>query len=240
MSAQAELWAPALWGVPCPREECGPTPVSTLRLGWTILDAHDSGREASTQARLLGRHLSRQEFFLRQVHRTGCVVLVDGAPLPVHPVEADGILTNRRDLLFGVGVADCLPLYLVSEKAVAVLHAGWRGVLAGLLPLALRGLQSNFGSELQQLELLIGPGIGPCCFEVSPAVWMLFPPDCRVERAGRLHLDLALAVTKQWHEAGGILAVRRLDRCTRCSIPRLHSFRRDGGRGRNFAYLYYS
>lgn len=240
MTAQAFHESRTVEEVPLPRQEWVCTSVPALRLGWSLYDPRCPNRDTPTQAQELGQHLSRRGFSLKQVHGTACVVLAESAALPEGRVEADGILTDRRDLLVGVSVADCLPLYLITHRAVAVLHAGWRGVLAGILPLAMQRLREEFKVTLESMEMVIGPGIGPCCFEVGPSVGLLFPAGCRVHRAGALYLDLARAVEVQWQAAGGRTAARRLDRCTRCSKPALHSYRRDGGTGRNFAYLYYS
>lgn len=225
--------------VPIPHENFRHDKDVSLTLGWTLLDSTEPERPARVQAELLGGQLARRSLLVQQVHLTRCIVIAEGDTLPSTTERADGIITNRRDLLLGVSVADCLPLFVVSRCGVALLHAGWRGVLGGILPLAMQRLQSAFGPEPGELELLIGPGIGPCCFEVSPAVGTLFPLDCRTDRQGKLYVDLPAVVMDQWQHAGGG-AVVRLDRCTSCSSPALHSYRRDGGAGRNLAYLCYA
>jgi polyphenol oxidase len=238
MSSRAAEAALVALDEPLPREEFATAAWPHLRLGWTLFDARDPGRDTPAQARRLGAAVARNAVYLKQVHGTECLVLAEGQPIPERPAVADGILTDRRDLLVGVSAADCLPLFLVSRRATGVLHAGWRGVLGGILPVAMEVLRTRFRVEAAELDLFMGPGIGPCCFHVSPAVWTLFPPAARRGDAGPLRLDLAAAVLEQWQGCGGSTAVTRLGRCTVCSSPRLHSYRRDGSNGRNFAYLY--
>ena len=224
---------------PIPHEEHRHGKAGSLTLGWTLLDPVEPDRPARVQAELLGRHHSRHSVLVQQVHLTRCVVIAEGDKLPSTPERADGVITNRRDLLVGVSAADCLPLFVVGQSGLAVLHAGWRGVLGGILPLARQRLAGAFGPGSGEPELVIGPGIGPCCFEVSPAVWTLFPLSSRVAREGKRFVDLPAAVIEQWQLAGGGPVVR-FDRCTSCSSPALHSYRRDGGAGRNLAYLCYA
>lgn len=220
------------------REEFSLPGTGAPRLGWTLFDASDPERGTPTQAERMGDLYRRRAMYLKQVHLTDCVVLTHGALLPKAP-QADGILTDRRDLLTGVSAADCLPLFLVSHAAVGVLHAGWRGVLGGILPRAVQTLRHEFGVNRRDLRLYIGPGIGPCCFEVSAAVWSCFPPEARLHSSSGLRLDLVKVVTAQWLALGEVEPATHLGRCTSCSAPKLHSYRRDGGRGRNFAFLYF-
>jgi len=209
------------------------------QVGWTVFDPGDPERSTPAQAERLSALHKRKAVVLRQVHLTNCLVLRSEDSIPGSPV-ADGVLTDRRDLLAGVSAADCLPLFLIAPEACGVLHAGWRGVLGGILPLAVETLRHEFGVTLDRLRLYTGPGIGPCCFEVSAAVWSCFPADARIRTEAALRLDLLRVVSAQWRACGGEAPAVHLGRCTVCGVPRLHSFRRDGGSGRNFAYLYYA
>src|SRR5690606_32199402 len=82
--------------------------------------------------------------------------------------EADGLYTESTDVLIGILTADCVPI-LLSEKsgnAVAALHAGWRGTYEGIVSAFSRVLQSK-GQCPSQWKAIVGPSIGPCCYEVS-------------------------------------------------------------------------
>ncbi len=154
---------------------------------------------------------------------------------------ADGLLTGCGDLAIGVLTADCVPVIIVDTRtpSIAVIHAGWRGVLAGIAAGGARMLISTSGVTAEGLLAFIGPHIRSCCMEVGPEVVSLFeaglPASC-VRRTGeRATLDLRAAVTAQL-ECAGMDARNVYDSgvCTRCS-PDHFSFREDPGCGRQVA-----
>jgi len=224
---------------PLERQETTWPEKSDLALGWTLLDRLHPSRSIAESSRMLGELHHRSPCYLKQVHRTDLVILKMDDPKLAWPHVADGMLTERKDVLLGVNVADCMPLFIRAGNVFGVLHAGWRGVVGGILPVALKSLSENFGLTAQDAELLIGPGIGPCCFEVSASVCGLFEAQHRLVRRTQLYVDLASAVQSQWVRFGGRPeAIHVLSRCTVCSQPALHSYRRDHSVGRNYAYIY--
>jgi YfiH family protein len=121
---------------------------------------------------------------------------------------------------------------------VAAAHAGWRGTAAGVTRAAVGALRAG-GSDPADLLAALGPGIGPCCYEVGDELRALFAPDFfRAGSGGRPHLDVRAANRRQLEEAG--LApdhIHGVDDCTRCRADLYHSYRRDGksaGRMINF------
>jgi polyphenol oxidase len=141
--------------------------------------------------------------------------------------RADGLWTDELGLPILAMSADCLPIALArtdgSRPGVAVLHAGWRGLLDGIVA---SGVEALGGGAL---AAAIGPGIGPCCYEVGEEVAApyreRFGDD--VVRDGRLDLwtsaEAALRVA-------GVERVDRFDRCTACEPETFFSHRRDHGR----------
>jgi YfiH family protein len=172
----------------------------------------------------------------RQVHGAEVVVVDEAAPgYATGVAEADAVATATRDVAVGVHVADCLPIAVGGAGGVAMLHGGWRGLAGGVVAEAVRALRA-LGAR-GELEALIGPGAGGCCYETGDEVRELF----RRYRAsqGRL-LDLKAVAGAQLREAG-VTSVRDLGICTICSErARLFSHRRDGpdtGRQGGFAWL---
>ena len=172
----------------------------------------------------------------RQVHGAEVVVVEQAVPGYVTGVaEADGVLTGARNLAVGVHVADCLPIAVGGAGGVAMLHAGWRGLAGGVLAEGVRALRA-LGVD-GELEAVIGPGAGGCCYETGDDV----RETLRRYRAsrGRL-LDLKAVAGAQLREAG-VTSVRDLGVCTICGERgRLFSHRRDGpatGRQGGFAWL---
>ncbi len=167
----------------------------------------------------------------KQIHSARCLY----APAPGRLAEADALVTDRPGLLLGVRTADCLPLLVADpeHRAVAAIHAGWRGLVAGILAEALRRMAERFGSRPEALLVAVGPAIGPCCYEVGPEVAAqfreLFPE--RKDLSGRTRLDLAEAARRQLCALGvgeERLAVAGI--CTRCRAEEFYSWRRDGPR----------
>ena len=170
---------------------------------------------------------------LKQVH-SGIVADIDDTSAANEAVEADAAITNLKGVMLGVQTADCVPI-LVSEvngKAIAAIHAGWRGTAARIAETTILRLREKFSIDPKDLMASIGPHIGVCCYEVgddvvqtmaNPAVF-----EYRPEWA-KPHLNLAAANRQQLISAG--LAEERIEissLCTRCRADLFHSYRRDG------------
>ncbi|HUL75756.1 MAG TPA: peptidoglycan editing factor PgeF [Vicinamibacteria bacterium] len=166
---------------------------------------------------------------LKQVHGAR----VAEAPWTGAP-EADAAVAAGAGWLLGIQTADCLPVLLVDpgRRLVAAAHAGWRGTRAGVAARAVEALVVR-GSEAKDLVAAIGPGIGPCCYEVGREVRAAFgassAEDFRPGPNGRPYLDLRAANARQLLRAGvRAEAVHHVEQCTRCRPDLYHSYRRDG------------
>ncbi len=160
---------------------------------------------------------------LKQVHSAR---IVDAAAWQEN-LAADGLATNRAGLRLAVRTADCVPLLLCdpAARAVAAVHAGWRGTVGGIAGEAVRFLQQRYGAHPQHLIAAMGPAIGGCCYEVGPEVAhqfrALFPE--RDDLDGRTRIDLREALRRQLLKAG--LPAARIDistACTRCGGAEFH------------------
>lgn len=161
-------------------------------------------------------------FQTKQVHgRT--VVDADPDPATLLKVEADGITSVREGDAVAIRVADCVPILLAATDTgkVAAVHAGWRGVEAKILEVAVDRLASK------SILAAVGPSIGPCCFEVGADVAARIGDRFVVRREGdKAYVDLRAAVRAQLEPLG--IAVEDVAGCTRCEPDRFHSYRRDG------------
>ncbi len=178
----------------------------------------------------------------RQVHGRAVARLApDGA---VAPAEADAILADVAGAVVGVVTADCVPILVAHAEGarVAAVHAGWRGLAAGVIEAAIVALVRD-GARPETLRAAIGPCIGRCCYEIdAPVVDALRPRfadalDAALDPAapGHHRLDLVALAREALRCAGlpepaiGSFA----DACTHCDAERFHSYRRDGpGAGR--------
>ena len=159
---------------------------------------------------------------LRQIHSDIAVYADDRSG---RLAEGDALLSDSPGQLVGVRTADCLPILLVDERhrTVAAVHAGWRGTVTGVCLSSLKAMAKRWDTKPEHLHAAIGPGIGPCCFEVGPEVAIQFGQPFQ-----RTRVNLEQANRRQLVEAG--LAPERicaLGLCTFCHGDKFFSFRRD-------------
>ena len=153
----------------------------------------------------------------RQVHSATVHEAVAGR----RGVEGDGLWTGEAGLPLLALAADCVPIALVrtdGEPRLALLHAGWRGLSAGIVEAGVRALGGG------GLAAAVGPSIGPCCYEVGAEVSERFDADLT---QGRM-LDLRTAAERRL-AAAGVAAIERFDVCTACHPELFFSHRRDRG-----------
>jgi polyphenol oxidase len=174
---------------------------------------------------------------LKQIHSATCV---PAAGRSGTLGEGDALLEDSSGSVVAVKTADCIPVLLVDERqrAVAAVHAGWRGTAARIVPNAVAGMLRDFGTQPADLHAAIGPGIGKCCYEVGPEVAMHFGVS-EFGGQGRAHIDLADASRRQLEQVGVTPArIYASNLCTMCRPEEFHSFRRDkeaAGRMYSFA-----
>lgn len=141
--------------------------------------------------------------------------------------RCDGLWSDEPGRAMLVLTADCLAIALVrsegAKPAAAVLHAGWRGLLAGIVAVGVEAL----GGE--GLAAAIGPGIGPCCYEVGEEVADPFRARFGDDIVRNGRLDLWTSAERALR-AAGVAQIERLDRCTSCEPETFFSHRRDRGR----------
>ena len=157
---------------------------------------------------------------VKQVHSAICVA-AEGRSGVLG--EADALLEDRPGAVVAVKTADCIPVLLADQRhrAVAAVHAGWRGTAAGIVQRAVEAMGARFGTVAADLHAAIGPGIGKCCYEVGPEVAAQFGLH------GRVHLDLPEENRRQLINTGipkDHVYVSGL--CTMCG-QEFDSFRRD-------------
>lgn len=152
----------------------------------------------------------------RQTHGTDSLV-VDRAFLALDATErdrrldaVDAVLTDVPGVCIGVSTADCIPVLVADpvRRAAAAIHAGWRGMAAGIVPLALGRLTGELGCRPDDLRAVVGPGIGPEAFEVGDEVYDAFSragfdmEHIAFRRGAKWHIDLPAAAFLQLEAAG--------------------------------------
>ncbi len=167
---------------------------------------------------------------VRQVHSNQVVVAGQRTGLLG---EGDALISNRPGTFIAIKTADCMPILIadVTTRAIAAVHAGWKGTVSGICVTTVRALEQEYGCSPENLRAVIGPGIGECCFEVGPEVAVQFRgqfPE-REDLTSRTRIDLAEANRRQLLEAGVLASqVSVAAVCTCCTGDLYHSYRRDG------------
>jgi len=161
------------------------------------------------------------------------------------------MITNCPGLLLGIQTADCIPVLVadVANRVVAAFHAGWRGTVQRVVELGVRRMQLEFGSQPENLQAAIGPGIGVCCYEVGSEVQAKFGESFeygaelfRLKESPQgpsFHLNLREANRRQLLDAGiRAGAIYMVGGCTSCEPERYFSHRASGGNtGRMMAVI---
>jgi hypothetical protein len=195
-------------------------PFDTLNLGLTTGD--DVGDVAENRRRLralVGRPVAHG----RQVHGTAVERVASAPADDCAPRDSDGQATALTDVAALVLTADCLAIALATPHAVAMVHAGWRGLAGGVLEEGLAAVR-ELGGDGGPLTAAIGPAAGGCCYEVGDEVRAAFG---QAPVGGPAPIDLK-AIARDRLAAAGATAVHDVGLCTMCGDPSLFfSHRRD-------------
>ncbi len=227
------------------------TPYASLNLGAHVGDAaRDVDENRARFLASLGVSALREQLVTaEQVHGTH-VTLLDAsdagrgawADSGRNPVEtADGLVTCEDDLPLMLLFADCVPIVLVAptarRRAIAVLHAGWRGVRDRIAAVGVTAIAQAAGCDPCSVLAYIGPHICPADYEVGPEVVSQFANRfVTVSRAGSGALDLEAAVSESLVEAGVPMSAQcSLAACTAEHTDRFYSYRAEGLTGRHAA-----
>lgn len=188
-----------------------------------ILIRNDHITEDDLQNRIIDignfRSSKTRAFRLVQKHTNRIVPSTADLSFP-----ADGIYSQSPDDILIIRTADCIPLFISDGQTAAVLHLGWRGIVGGIA--------SNIRMSIPQLDItrakvVIGPGIGKCCFEVSPEVALIFDIKYRNKRGEKYHIDLESIVIDELKKIG-FENIYSLNACTYCEPDLFYSYRREG------------
>ncbi|MBS1112231.1 MAG: hypothetical protein H6Q95_523 [Nitrospirae bacterium] len=149
------------------------------------------------------------------------------------PVIADAVITNKKGILIGVQVADCVPvlLYDKEKSVIAAVHAGWRGTAQEILKGTIRAMKERFDSSPDKILVAIGPSIRKCCYEVGDEVETSVrnatgEGDYYIKKGNKRFIDLSSA-NKIQALSMGIPEdnIWQSEECTFCNPEKFHSYR---------------
>ncbi len=211
-------------------------PYASLNLSWSRGD--DKARVEENRARVARALGGVEMVFLNQVH--GAVVhRVDRKPEGTWSAgEGDALITDRPGLALCAQTADCTPVLLhdPEHRAIAAIHAGWRGVIARVIPAALSAMRAAYGTQAGAVRAAIGPAVSRPHYRVGPEVLAQFEAEFGAldealagprDAEGGAGLDVAEACARQLTAAGVRTdAIARLPLCTFADEVRFFSCRR--------------
>ncbi|EIC22286.1 peptidoglycan editing factor PgeF [Thiorhodovibrio frisius] len=215
-------------------------PFAGLNLATHVCD--DPARVAANRQQLVAAlKLPTEPLWLEQVHGTEVVEIGDGAGNG-SPC-ADASLTHQPGFVCAVLTADCLPVLLCERhgRAVAAVHAGWRGLLAGVI----EGAVARLAQPPERIAAWLGPAIGPRAFEVGPEVREAFlSADAGAAGAfkpsvGERWLADLYTLARQRLRQAGVNDISGGDYCTFSDQARFYSYRRDARTGRMASLIWF-
>ena len=178
---------------------------------------------------------------LNQIHQDKILILkkdiVDLPPL----LEYDALITNVPNTFLSILTADCLPIFMIDQKrkVVAAIHVGRNGTALHLTTKVLKKMKKEFDCLSKDLLMIMGPSIGPCCYEVDEKVFQKEWKPFSIEREkGRWMVDLAEINMAQMKKEGmEDQQISKIDLCTRCHSDLFFSYRKEGRTGRQLSFI---
>jgi hypothetical protein len=185
---------------------------------------------------------------VEQVHGDKIAVINNDVPGSQCYPGYDGIITNRKDLAVAIKTADCIPIFLVDtkERVIGVVHAGWRGTVKEIAARSVDIFTKKFSSSTSNIVAVLGPAIGPCCYEVDETFYNLMKEKKdyaaffrKIDKKGKWTFDLNMANNYQLREAGLLQNhIVSAQICTSCNRGKFFSHRGEGGNtGRQINFL---
>jgi hypothetical protein len=219
-------------------------PYSSLNLSLSVPDRREEVMENRRRFYAAMDVDPEQAVRAAQVHGAR-VAVVRAADRDVQQTGTDGLITDEPGLALVMAFADCVPVMLYDpvRRAVGIVHAGWRGTVAGVCQAAVRQMTAALGCCPTDIRAAIGPSIGPCCYQVGPdlveAVTEAFGRSDGLfvgASGGGLHFDQWMAVELALRQAG-LRQIEQSGICTACRVDEFFSHRAEGGRTGRFGAL---
>lgn len=198
-------------------------PFDSLNISTKVGDEPDAVTE--NLARIRSTMDGRPSAWARQVAGDGVARVSEAG----FAEEADALITDEKGFSLVVAVADCVPVALVGDEYVGIVHSGWRGTLAGITGKTVRAMDEG------GVRAYIGPCIRGCCYEVSNELASRFAEKFGAEVVEGRYLSLPAAIQRNLEEVG-VEEVHDLGLCTGCRPDLFFSHRKQGPKtGRNLA-----
>lgn len=219
-----------------------PIPYNSLNLGYKSGDLKEN-IDSNFDMLCSSAGFKKEDLVLSdQVHGNRCRIVGEsdrgkGIIRKSDIIAVDALITNSINTAPCIFTADCVPVFIYdrAKNAAALCHAGWRGIVSGVIGKTIDTMEKNYGSRPEDLIAAVGPSIGPCCFNVGFEVVEEFKnvfSDCKsiiINANGNYRINLWSAAYCQLKFAGlDSGSIISSDLCTSCSSNLFYSYRRDG------------
>lgn len=221
-------------------------PFDTLNLGLSVGDDPEAVKKNYEQV-CRAIHISPEQTVSCHLIHSADILTINQTNRQRVMGQADGLITATPGIYLSMRFGDCTPLIFFDpvRGAVGLTHAGWRGTMQNAAGATVRSMVEQLGCRAGDIIAVIGPAIGPCCYEVGPEVLdtaaqafpnaaTLFNP--RNGRAGHAHFDMWAANQAQL-EAAGLKQIVKSELCTACRTDQFFSHRAERGRTGRFGVI---
>jgi len=198
-----------------------------------ISEKKDGPMKSSLENRLLffkNHNLDNKIIVSAGLAHKNRVVIVDGVNKSQSILDCDALITNESKYLLTITIADCLPIYFYdkNKKVIALAHAGWRGVVSKIAKEVISLFINHYGSNLNDIEIFIGPHIRDCHFEVKDDVSSQFKPSDYTTKDEKTYINLSKTVKDQLLLLNvNSCNINISEECTYCLNDKYFSYRRD-------------
>jgi YfiH family protein len=185
---------------------------------------------ANQQAFFKRQNLNSRKIIGAELEHGDNIVIVNSITLEQMIKNCDALITQDKNCLLTVTVADCLPIYFYDSKKqiVALAHAGWKGVLNNISAKTVLKLINELNCQPKDIEIFVGPHIQDCHFEVQADVANQFDPRYILKKNDKTYIQLATAVKDQLTKTGvPTNNISISSECTHCLSDKYFSFRRE-------------
>lgn len=212
--------------------------VSTAPYGTLNLAFHvgDNLQDVLDNHRILGKRLNYDHerlIHMRQIH-SDTVRIADTSMNFESPPQCDAVITNQLDLPLMVMSADCTPILIYDPRnhAIGAVHAGRAGALNRILPKTLNTLQKNYGTAFSDVQIVLGPSIHGCCYEINESIAAEVKEKgyetALIHKEGNVALDVNTVLLLQLRELGiPSKHIETMPQCTSCECNDYFSYRAD-------------
>ncbi len=217
-------------------------PASAHPVGWSAVEIPPPIRDwvsPSEAAWFLRRGVAPHQLALAEQTHGNQIAYVER---PGFFPGVDGLYTTQQGIGLVIRTADCIPvlIYCRQPLALGLAHAGWRGVARGIVPALVQALCRLQGISPTDLQVVLFPYIGPCCYRVGKELKPHFPESAWLYREDGLYLNLGTAVREQLQAVGVPLGqVKESGFCTACAPLPLYSYRKSGTGNRLYTLAFW-